>query len=72
MDTSFGNVTDCEDGDVRLVGSASDTEGTVQVCVDSLWGLVAETGWSQFDAQVICKQLGFPLEGIMIHECMYV
>ena len=59
--------SDCEDGDVRLVGGGSDNEGTVMVCRESLWGLVAEDEWSQTDALVVCKQLGFPLEGIHVH-----
>ena len=57
--------SDCEDGEVRLVGGASDSEGTVEVCADNLWGLVAETGWSLTDAQVVCRQLGFPIDGNM-------
>ena len=32
----------CENGEVRLVGGASDSEGTVEVCLDNLWGLVAD------------------------------
>ena len=50
------------------MGGASDSEGTVEVCLDNLWGLVAEAGWSLIDAQIICKQLGFALEGN--HVCM--
>ena len=53
----------CDDGEARLVGGASDSEGTVEVCLGNLWGLVAESGWSLADAQVVCHQLGFPLDG---------
>ena len=53
----------CEHGEVRLVGGASHMEGAVEVCLESLWGLIAEAGWSTANAQVICKQLGLPLEG---------
>ena len=56
------HYSDCEDGEVRLVGGASDSEGTVEVCADKLWGLVGETGWSLTDAQVVCRQLGFPID----------
>ncbi len=48
---------------VRLVGGNSDTEGTVQVCYKSLWGLVAADEWSNRDASVICHQLGYEREG---------
>ena len=59
----FSNQLDCEDGEDRLVDGASDSEGSVEVCVENLWGLLAEAGWSLSDAQVVYKQLGFPLEG---------
>ena len=42
---------------------ASESEGTVEVCLESLWGLVADAGWSQANAKVVCNQLGFPMEG---------
>ena len=56
-------LLDCEDGDIRLVGGDSNSEGTVEVCLKNLWGLVAEAGWVVTDAQVVCKQLGFPMKG---------
>ena len=55
--------SDCQDGKVRLVDGASDSEGTVEVCADKLWGLVGVTGWNLVDAQVVCRQLGFPIDG---------
>ena len=55
---------DCNDGDVRLVGSSKSSEGTVEVCFENLWGLVSESGWTQEDGEVVCKQLGYPTEGI--------
>ena len=51
---------DCEDGDVRLIG---DEEGTVEVCVDGLWGMVAESGWSLANGQVVCNQIGYIVDG---------
>ena len=36
--------------------------GTVEICYGQLWGLVAETGWTATDAQVACRQLGFPTD----------
>ena len=45
------------------MGGATDSKGTVEVCLGNLWGLVAESGWSLTDAQVVCSQLGFPLDG---------
>ena len=54
----------CDDGDVRLVNGSSDAEGTVEVCLGGLWGLVTESGWGVNDAKVTCKQLGFLVEGM--------
>ena len=53
----------CTDGDVRLTGGRVDNEGTVEVCLDSLWGLVNDLGWDVNDATVVCRQLGYPTEG---------
>ena len=46
---------DCTDGDVRL---SMNSEGTVEVCFNRVWGLISENGWTNTDAQVICNQLG--------------
>ena len=54
------NITlDCSDGDIRLVGGETRSEGTVEICFDSLWGLIDESGWGIADAVVICRELGF-------------
>ena len=45
------------------MGGSSDSEGTVEICLDNLWGLVAESYWSLSDAQVACNQLGFSSSG---------
>ena len=49
----------CENGDVRLLGGGFDNEGTVEVCLDNLWGLVSDEGWTDLDAKVVCNQLGY-------------
>ena len=48
----------CEEGDVRVVGGDGVSYGTVQVCIDEIWGLITDSGWDDDDATVICKQLG--------------
>ncbi|XP_019854464.1 PREDICTED: scavenger receptor cysteine-rich type 1 protein M130-like isoform X2 [Amphimedon queenslandica] len=53
----------CTEGEVRLVGGSSDSEGTVEICHDKLWGLITDAGWDNKDARVICKQLNLPVEG---------
>ena len=54
----------CTDGDVRLSGSQTENKGTVEICLDNLWGLVAQSEWSTSDAAVTCRQLGYPSEGV--------
>ena len=48
----------CRTGDVRLVGGPNSTSGIVEFCNNNLWGLIAEPGWSDNNAGVVCKQLG--------------
>ena len=35
----------------------------MELCLENLWGLVAEAGWSLANAQVVCGQLGFRWKG---------
>ena len=52
-------ILDCNDGDIRLSGSVANTEGTVQYCYYSTWGLISDNSWNDPAAQVVCKQLGY-------------
>jgi deleted-in-malignant-brain-tumors protein 1 len=55
----------CTDGDIKLVGGSTPNEGTVVVCKNKVWGLIAQTGWDVNDAKVVCNQLGYPTTGAM-------
>ena len=50
---------ECVEGEVHLVNGATENEGTVELCLNNLWGLIADSGWSQSDAEVVCRQLGY-------------
>ena len=53
-------ITDCTDGDVRLVDgdNTNATEGRVEFCVGGLWGTVCNNRWGIGDVKVVCTQLG--------------
>lgn len=54
-------ATACTNGDVRLTDGGSANKGRVEVCYNGVWGGVCNDDWSQTDASVICKQLGYNL-----------
>ena len=58
-----GIFTGCTDGDIRLTGGSSETEGTVEICHDQTWGMVSGLGWGEEDARVTCRQLQLPDDG---------
>ena len=50
--------SNCTDGEIRLVDGSGPYEGRVEVCINEAWGTVCSNGWSNTDANVVCKQLG--------------
>ena len=56
---SVANYSNCSDGDVQLVGGASQFEGRVEVCLNRAWGTVcAYNNWDNQEVQVVCNQIG--------------
>ncbi|CAJ0962253.1 unnamed protein product [Ranitomeya imitator] len=47
------------DGSVRLSGGQNIAEGRVEVFYNGDWGTVCDDGWTERNAQVVCRHLGF-------------
>ncbi len=58
-------TANCEvDGEVRLAGGSGPNEGRLEVCYRRVFVTVCgDDFWDTTDAQVVCRQLGYPIEG---------
>ena len=54
----FSSSGECTNGDIRLQGGQNSLEGRVEICHNQ-WGTVCDNLWSDGDANVVCRQLGF-------------
>ena len=54
----------CTYGDIKLVGGRFDIEGRVELCGHNYrWGTICDSGFGDKEADVVCRQLGYPYLG---------
>lgn len=59
------HILGCLTGDIRLAGSgSSSSQGRVELCNSNQWGTVCDDLWSNADALVVCRQLGYSINGM--------
>ena len=49
----------CVENELRLVGGLKESEGRVEICRTEEWNTICDRMWSNEEATVICKELGY-------------
>lgn len=60
-----------EEGAIRLVGGQSDNEGNIEIFHNGRWGNVCDDEWDKYEAEVVCRQLGYKAGGKATHSGVF-
>ena len=58
------SFTACVEGSMYLVRSGNSRQGVVFLCHSGSYGTICDSNWDQAEAQVVCRQLGYPTAGL--------
>ena len=56
----------CTDGQILLLNGSTPMEGRVEMCYNNTYGSICDDKWDVLDARVVCRKLGYSVEGIII------
>ncbi|XP_072439564.1 neurotrypsin isoform X2 [Chiloscyllium punctatum] len=59
------------DGAIRLIGGRDSSEGRLEIYRNGAWGTVCDDRWTDMNARVVCRQLGFSGPGIVAPEARF-
>ncbi len=64
----------CAQRSTTIEGTVGSTYrvGRVSICDGTEWRAVCDTDWDINDARVVCRELGFPPEGMTVCVCVCV
>ena len=50
------------------MGGATSLDGRVEICHNNIYETVCDDFWDELEARVVCKQVGYSGEGIVVTQ----